>query len=409
MSQNKRIIFLSTSYLPATGGLVSYIAGFSEYLIEKGHKVDVFCTDSKDTELSRIEYIKGVAVNRSDIFNISFWKKLITPTVAIKNITHQIQANISHFEAADIIVVRHIYYAAALNNFPSLAEKVVFIWPLLSWRLELINARTAGLAKKIYGVLISFQMRFIENRVFNKTRNQAVLSISKKREFLDVYGEKASKLTVLNPGVSMSRFYPVTDAERKNVLASIGRQEDERKFILLTVCRLVEEKNIEQLIKAMGELKNCVLYVVGDGPLRQKLEAYAQEVHAQVQFFGQRSDVERFYRAADVFVLASTYEGFGHVFLEAMSSGIPIVGVKSTPPKTITATDEIIQNDINGRIALTGSSIDLAKALSEVLQLLDNGKFSNGELRALCAKHYSWDAHLSEIKSLLYPSEAQKK
>ena len=405
MLKNKKVVFVSTSYLPSAGGLVSYIAGFSEYLVSQGYEVTVFCSDSKNSKLNRVESIEGVEVHRSDLFKMPLWQKPVTPFVAIKKITQQIKDDFSHFEAADIIVVRHIYYAAALNRFPALAGKVVFIWPLLSWRLELINARTASFVKRMYGYLISFQMKVIEKRVLKNTQNQAVLSISKKEEFLDVYGDKATKVEVLNPGISLSRFSPLVDDDFEHQLASIGAQRNKGEKIILTVCRLVEEKNLEQLITSLISLEGCVLYIVGDGPLRKRLEGLAKRLDVRVYFFGQRSDVEKFYRVADVFVLASTYEGFGHVYLEALSTGVPIVGVQSSPPKIITATREIIENGVNGRIALSGAASDLTKAISDTLKLKESGKLSPTSLRSMCSSRYSWEVHLSKINTLLNPCE----
>ena len=66
---------------------------------------------------------------------------------------------------------------------------------------------------------------------------------------------------------------------------------------------------------------------------------------------GNRADVERFYSIADVFVLPSTYEGFGQVFLEAMASGVPCIGLSSDYPNIIVACDEIIRDGRTGYLA----------------------------------------------------------
>jgi phosphatidylinositol alpha-1,6-mannosyltransferase len=70
--------------------------------------------------------------------------------------------------------------------------------------------------------------------------------------------------------------------------------------------------------------------IVGDGDDRPRLEALARErgLAGRVHFAGQVSDSELpdYYRLADVFVMPSTKEGFGIVFLEAAASGLPVIG-----------------------------------------------------------------------------------
>ncbi|MDC0434306.1 glycosyltransferase family 4 protein [bacterium] len=109
------------------------------------------------------------------------------------------------------------------------------------------------------------------------------------------------------------------------------------KKVLLTVSRLVATegyKGHDRVIVALpGVLlrqPNTVYVVAGDGDDRPRLERLAVEkgVSQSIRFVGSVSDIELidYYHMADVFVMPSTGEGFGIVFLEAAASGLPVIG-----------------------------------------------------------------------------------
>lgn len=67
--------------------------------------------------------------------------------------------------------------------------------------------------------------------------------------------------------------------------------------------------------------------IVGDGPLRGELQAYAQHIGlgSKVLFTGERDDIPRLLRRMDVFVHTSRYEGLCNAIMEAMAGGLPVV------------------------------------------------------------------------------------
>jgi len=102
-------------------------------------------------------------------------------------------------------------------------------------------------------------------------------------------------------------------------------------FTLLNVGRLSPPKDQESLLRAFAIAKGSVpglqLWIVGDGPLRPKLQELARDlgVDAATRFFGEQADVGPFYRAADLFVMSSVSEGLPMSLLESMSAGLPSV------------------------------------------------------------------------------------
>lgn len=98
----------------------------------------------------------------------------------------------------------------------------------------------------------------------------------------------------------------------------------------ISVGRLVKRKGYRYLIDAIAMLdENIEALIVGEGPQRDELEAYAaeQDVFDRVTFLGYVSEERKFQYldCADVYVLSSMHEGFGIVIQEAMQVGLPIV------------------------------------------------------------------------------------
>ncbi len=101
--------------------------------------------------------------------------------------------------------------------------------------------------------------------------------------------------------------------------------------VLMSVSRLSVEKDIPTLIKAFAQVHaaqpDTRLLLLGEGPDRPRLEALVRELGLSqvVQLPGRVTQPRRWMKHAAVFALASQYEGFGNVLIEAMSCGVPVV------------------------------------------------------------------------------------
>ncbi|BEI93893.1 uncharacterized protein CcaverHIS019_0603520 [Cutaneotrichosporon cavernicola] len=108
------------------------------------------------------------------------------------------------------------------------------------------------------------------------------------------------------------------------------------RIVLLYVGRMSWEKNLVLLLKAYGRLRVMLppasipkLVFVGDGPARTELQSICSDEGYDAMFMGHRSGVElaQCYASADVFAFPSFTETFGQVVLEALASGMPVVGL----------------------------------------------------------------------------------
>jgi glycosyltransferase involved in cell wall biosynthesis len=100
--------------------------------------------------------------------------------------------------------------------------------------------------------------------------------------------------------------------------------------LVLSVGRLSPEKNFAGLIRAFAGVRMPMqtrLAIIGEGPERPALQALIDELGLgqRVRLLGQRANPYAYMRRARVFVLASLFEGFGNVLIEAMACGTPVI------------------------------------------------------------------------------------
>lgn len=130
------------------------------------------------------------------------------------------------------------------------------------------------------------------------------------------------------PGVGIDTHkFEKDEAERAEIRKSLGIGENEK--LLLSVGEVNRNKNHKVVIEALAKLnRKDVHYVVcGIGPLIEEYQTLVRALGLQdrVFFAGFRTDVNRFYQAADLFVMPSFREGLPVSTMEAMAAGLPCV------------------------------------------------------------------------------------
>jgi glycosyltransferase involved in cell wall biosynthesis len=128
-----------------------------------------------------------------------------------------------------------------------------------------------------------------------------------------------------------------------------------------------------------GSLRNDVLDLPG---MAKRLGI---EKHVTFTGFVPDEDIPRFYRAADVFCYPSLWEGFGLTPAEAMASGVPVVGFRTT------AVPEVVMDGKTGLLVRPGDIAGLAAALTELLGD-DERRLAMGKAgRAHVEENFRWD------------------
>ena len=108
------------------------------------------------------------------------------------------------------------------------------------------------------------------------------------------------------------------------------------------------------------------LLLVGDDPFgdgRERAERWAKEraLGDDCVFCGIRRDVPRLMAASDVFVMSSLWEGLGLVFLEAMATGLPVLGSR------VSAIPEVVSEGVTGLLVEPGDPADMAAGMERLL------------------------------------------
>jgi len=138
------------------------------------------------------------------------------------------------------------------------------------------------------------------------------------------------KISVIYHGVS-EHVFNNSETNRKLAEQFRVRYGLTDHFVVITVGRLEKHKNQIDIIKAMANLKNSVLILVGRGKEKNSLINFAKKKKIQMLYFDYVPDNELtiLYNSSDVYVHSSILEGFGLTVLESMTCGLPVVAYKT--------------------------------------------------------------------------------
>ncbi len=163
----------------------------------------------------------------------------------------------------------------------------------------------------------------------------------------------SDKITVIYNGIDTSQFQLKPFRWQKTARFNVG-----------CVARIESEKGIEFLIQAAKIVREYIptirLIIVGEGSERRKLAWLADRLNLKeiMQWVGHQRRIERWYHYFDVYVLPSVKrESFGITLVEAMASGVPVVG------SDLGGIPEIISHKQTGMLATPGNSQSIADQL----------------------------------------------
>ena len=197
-------------------------------------------------------------------------------------------------------------------------------------------------------------LRPVVGRVLRKVQARVVNSEGMHERATQAYPRL--DFEVICNGIDLELFYPA-DGGHRTVPT------------VLFVSRLIERKGLQLLLPALATLRDdgveFRLLVVGDGPMREKLEQQtaALGLAQRTEFLGlrPRDEVPELYRRGDVFCLPSSSEGMANVILEALATGLPVITTQ------VPGTAELVVDGTNGFVVAADDPGALVEPLRQLL------------------------------------------
>lgn len=206
-----------------------------------------------------------------------------------------------------------------------------------------------------------------------------------RKLYLREFGE-SDKLEVVGNGVESGQA-----PARWNMAESHGVAGP----MVVSVAVLVPRKGLEFVVRAIArivaEFPGLLLLVIGDGPSRRSLEreVAALGLKRHVRFMGavDHATVLRYMAGADLFCLPSWDEGFGVVYIEALSVGTPVIACRGE------GIDGIVRDGRHGLLVPPRDECALAAALRDLLGNPARARAMGERGRTELATRYTWSAN----------------
>jgi teichuronic acid biosynthesis glycosyltransferase TuaC len=216
-------------------------------------------------------------------------------------------------------------------------------------------------------------------KVFKQASHMMTVCQALKDEMI-VLGADENKVTTLRNGVDLDLFSPSNEAEQQTLKDEFGIQNK----LVMSVGWLIERKGHYLVIDAIKNIDNSTLAIAGDGPDLTQLKNQVNKLGLEnrVKFLGAitQPELNKWFQAADVTVLASSREGWANVLLESMASGTPVVATK------VWGTPEVVTCEEAG-VLVERNAHDIQQGLEVLL--------TNSPERALTRKYaeqFDWQS-----------------
>lgn len=163
-------------------------------------------------------------------------------------------------------------------------------------------------------------------------------------------------------------------------------------LVMLSVSNLIITKGLDYNLKAVAALRtkfpNLQYHIVGSGPEQQNLINLTEElgISAQVSFLGALSHEDVFKKMANcqIFSLPSWSEGFGVVYIEAMSQGKPIIACQGE------GIEDVIQRGVNGMLVSPKDVDSLVETIDFLISYPDEANQMGQRAQETVMKNYTW-------------------
>lgn len=373
----KKVLLLTLDFPPRIGGVANYLANLCQNLPPD----KIFVLTIKENGSVEFDQKQDYKIYRKNLIShLPIWPKWLPA------IYHTFQ--VIKKDKPDLILVGQIL---PLGTVALAIKKLTGLNYFVSCHgMDILLAQKTKRKKWLTNLIIKNSQHIIVNGQFTKKE-------------IEKLGIGENKITVIYPCPNIHDLQLTTNNKQLNKKFNLSN-----KKVLLTVGRLVERKGQDQVIKALPEViksfPEVVYLIIGSGPYQSELEKLAKELNLEdkIIFAGELSDNEarECYKMADIFVMpsrqiAGDVEGFGIVYLESASFGLPVIAGRSG------GVSEAILNGQTGILVNPEDIKEIAQAIIKLLADEDLAKKMGQTGKKRVEKEFQWIKQTAKLKELL--------
>lgn len=324
----------SETYYPEINGVATSVYTLKNELEKRGHNVYVFTTSTP-----------GAPEHEHNVFRV--------PSIPFIFITERrvglfYQPRLAHVIKKLNLDIIHTHTEFSLGIFGRIMARELRL-PIVHTYHTIYEDYTHYLTR--FKALDRRAKAFarIYSKVCCNTVEQVIVPTEKTKDLLMTYSVHKD-ISVIPTGIDLSKFNPENYKEDEVASLKQRYQIDQSDKVLIYIGRVSQEKNIEEIIRAMPDYmnsrKSVKFIIVGSGPALEKLKDMVKQSGLEEGFVFTGSQpwdtIGLFYQLGDVFVSASQSETQGLTYIEAMASGLPVVAKKDK------CLEDILEQGSNG-------------------------------------------------------------
>lgn len=327
---------------PTFGGSGVLATELGKALAEKGHQVH-FITYQQPVRLSGFHanlFYHEVRVPTYPLFDFPPYETALASAMVDVVINHDIQ-------------ILHVHYAiphaaAAYMAKQILAKKGISL-PVIT-TLHGTDITLIG-KDKTYSPVVTFSME----------ESDALTAVSE-----NLKEETYKNFDIAKPIEVIYNFVDIANFNKKPVDAFKKMVAPNGEKIIMHASNFRKLKRVRDVVDVFIRIANQMpakLLLIGDGPERPELEAYARSIAFcnDIKFLGKQEQIEDILPIADLFLLPSEYESFGLSALEAMAAEVPVISTNAG------GLPEININGFSGFMSNVGDVEDMSKNAIAIL------------------------------------------
>jgi glycosyltransferase involved in cell wall biosynthesis len=409
-----KIAVFSDAFQPQISGVTTFVLNMATYLAKEGHEIRIYAPKFPNSSFDDSALPKNVSVYRALSFKVITDPNMrisLPNIIKLSNDFSKFNPDVVHIHTPltlgilgltiakskekPTVGTYHTYipdfmcYVSPIAFFKSLSKTLFTKYrkkdPILAKQYLAKWKKIKLFEKKIKSVKTEKQkkekkMRLVWSITKSHYKHFNVLTTPSKVLVDELKRHKINKnIMFLSNGIELDLF--------KNSNQKKEPYDNNRQKTLIHVGRIAPEKRVDIVLKAfkilLDKKYNVKLIIAGFGVYVEEMQKLAKElgIEKHVEFTGKvlREKLPEYYSNADIFVTASPIETQGIVVLEAMSCGIPAVGVKKL------ALNELIKDGYNGILAEPDNPSDFAKKCITLLECTpkEYKKYSDNALKSV--------------------------